>query len=196
MAILVATLALIIIACGGDTPAALTGIVREPAPNVGDVVLPDVTNGGQDFATRAEPGRLLLVYFGYTSCPDICPTTMADLRAAVRGLEADADRIDVAFITVDPDRDLPERVADYVHAFFDEGLALRTDDDAQLEAAAERYGASFEVAAATDGSIEVAHSAFLYAVDSDGYIRVQWPFGAEPEDMQRDMELLLARGVA
>lgn len=190
-----AVAALLAVGCGDDSPAGLTGIVREPAPDVGGVVLPDEANGGSDFATRAEPGRLLLVYFGYTSCPDICPTTLADLRTAVRGLGDDGDRVDVAIITVDPDRDVPERVADYIHAFFDDGHALRTEDQNQLAAAADKYGAAFEVTTTADGTIEVAHSAFLYVVDSGGRILVQWPFGTLSEDMQKDLEYLFAEGV-
>ena len=194
-AIVAAVFSLFVAACGASSPAVLTGMVREPAPDVGGVVLPYEANGGRDFTTRAEPGRLLLVYFGYTSCPDVCPTTLADLRTAVQGLGDEGERVDVAIITVDPDRDVPERVTNYLHAFFDDGHALRTGDPAQLAAAADRYGAAYEVTTTADGSVEVAHSAFLYVVDSAGRILVQWPFGTLSEDMKNDLAYLFAEGV-
>lgn len=141
----------------------------------------------------AEPDRVLVVYFGYTSCPDICPTTMADLRLAVQQLGDDAERIDVAFVTVDPGRDDAERITRYIQAFFPDGHALRTDDPVRLEEAAFPFGAAYQVVTHEDGEVEVAHSAFLYAIDSDGVVQVQWPFGFTSEDMASDLEKLLKR---
>ena len=98
--------ALTIGACGGDPPRELAGYRREPAPLVGDLSLPDLTEQGTDLSLRAEPGHLLVVYFGYTNCPDFCPTTLSDLKLAMRRMDADdAARIDVAMVTVDPVRE-------------------------------------------------------------------------------------------
>ena len=188
--LLLVTLALTATACGGDSIEGLAGIVREPYPFVGDVVLPDTSNSGADFATRAPDAEILVVYFGYTTCPDVCPTTMADLRSALRDLGDDAERVSVAVVTVDPDRDTPDKLANYVHAFFDDGHSLRTTDDEVLQQAADMYGASYGVTARDDGLIDVEHSAFLYAVNSEGNIVVQWPFGMEPEDMANDLQYL------
>ena len=77
-------------------PAGLAGMVRSPLANVADVVLPSVSNGNEDFAMMAAEGGLLVAYFGYLSCPDVCPTTMADLRRAVTDMGTDADRVRVA----------------------------------------------------------------------------------------------------
>ena len=83
-------------------------------PTVGDLALPDLTADGDRFALRAEPGECSVVYFGYTNCPDFCPTTLSDLRLAIRRLsDGLADRVEVAMATVDPDRDIPV-LADYV----------------------------------------------------------------------------------
>lgn len=180
-------------ACGGDSASGLSGIVREPYPYVGDVVFPDTANGGTDFVTSAADEEILVVYFGYTTCPDVCPTTMADLRSALRDLGEDADRVSVAMITIDPNRDVPDTLANYVHTFFDDGHSLRSTDAQVLEQAADRYGASFSVAARDDGLFDVEHSAFLYVVDSDGHLVVQWPFGMESEDMANDLRYLFDR---
>jgi protein SCO1/2 len=118
----------VLTACGDAAPEPLMGMVRTPLANVGHVTLPAVSEGGSQFVTRAEPDKVLIVYFGYTACPDICPTTMADLRGAVNEMASDADRVDVALITVGPDRDTPEVLTKYIHVFFDDGIAFRTDD--------------------------------------------------------------------
>ena len=77
-------------ACGGDERE-LVGLTRDPEPQVDGVALPDVSRGGAPFDFRAPDGGLLVVYFGYTNCPDVCPTTMADLRVALDDLGDDAD---------------------------------------------------------------------------------------------------------
>lgn len=178
-------------ACGDSTPEPLMGMVRTPPPNVGHVALPAVSEGGTQFVTKAEPGHLLVVYFGYTACPDICPTTMSDLRRAVQEMESGGDRVDVAFITVDPDRDVPHRLTNYIQTFFEDGIALRTEDAGVLAQAATDYGAAYEVEVADDGMVEVAHSAFLYAVDETGVVLVQWPFGMTSDHMRSDLENIM-----
>ena len=92
---------LVLTACGGETPYVPAGIVRTPAPDVSDLVLPDVTNG-VDLAFQAEPGGILIVYWGYTACPDICPTTLVEVRKALRDLGDLADSVGVAMVTVTP----------------------------------------------------------------------------------------------
>jgi protein SCO1/2 len=183
-------LALAATSCGSDGVDAPTGIVREPAPDVGAVSLPDAATGAA-FSTRADPGEVLVVYFGYTSCPDVCPTTLADLRQALRELGDDGDKVEVAMVTVDPGRDDPERLTSYVQSFVAGAHALRTDDPSELGAAAEAYGVSYDVTTTAEGDIEVAHSAFLYAVDAAGLIRLQWPFGISAEDLENDLAFLL-----
>ena len=191
----VLAVALVASACGDDEPQALAGIVREPYPDVGAVALPDATRGGAPFTTTAEEGGLLMVYFGYASCPDICPTTLADLRRAMQMVGDDAERIDVAMVTVDPFRDTPEILASYIQAFFPQGHALVTSDQTLLGDAATAFGAAYEVTQNAEGEIEVGHTALLSVVDSEGRILVQWPFGFSVEDMQRDIEILFERGV-
>ena len=169
--------------------------MRDPAPDVGSIVLPDGSMGGSEFIMKAKVGDLLLVYFGYTSCPDVCPTTLADLRNALRDLGESANRVQVAFVTIDPNRALADDLTNYIRAFFDEGHALRTADPDVLRSAADAFGADYEVTGREDGLFDVVHTAFLYAVDSDGRILVQWPFGTTPEDMTNDLAYLFDQGV-
>ncbi|MGI9647073.1 MAG: SCO family protein [Acidimicrobiia bacterium] len=179
-------------ACGGNAIGEPTGMIRQPAPNVSTVALPDESIGGAAFEMQANDGELLVVYFGYTSCPDVCPTTLADLRYAVGEMGSDGDLVDVAMITVDPDRDDAERLIAYIQTFFPGGRALRTEDDMILRSAADAFGADYEVVE-TDGEIDVGHTAFLYAIDSDGLIRLQWAFGVAAEDLHHDLRYLLEK---
>jgi len=182
----------LLVACGDDTPYVPAGLVRTPAPDVGALSLPESTGGGADFAFRAEPGHLLLLYFGYTGCPDICPTSLSDIRSALRQIGEDrAARVDVAFATVDPNRDNDSVMTAYIHAFFADGHGLRTDDPERLATVAAPLGVSYDVSTNADGYVEVIHSAWIYAIDDQGLLRLMWPFGTEPEDIAADLKYLL-----
>ena len=185
------TAVLLVSGCGEDAPYVPAGIVRTPAPDVSSVNLPEASAGGAPFAFRAEPGKLFILYFGYTACPDICPTTMADLRTALRQIGDSADRVDVGMVTIDPLRDTDELITAYVQAFFPAGHAFRTDDPEALRAAADAFGAGYEVTFDDQGVEEVIHTAFLYAIDDSGHLRLMWPFGIESEDIARDLNALL-----
>lgn len=178
-------------ACGGgDDVAELTGYTREPAPQVDTVALPDVSRGGEPFDFRADEDGVLLVFFGFTNCPDICPTTMADTRGALGDLGDDAGRVDVAMVTVDPDRDT-DVLTDYVQGFVDDAHAIATDDPAALRQAADSFGVSYEVATSPSGEVEVGHSGYLFAVDDAGALRLTWPVGVSRDDLAADLEVLL-----
>lgn len=188
-----ASIALLAVLVAGCSEPELTGFVRDPAPVVADVSLPDVSGGGEEFALRADPDRVLLVYFGYTSCPDVCPTTLADTRTALSRIGDDAERVDFAMATVDPGRDTDEVITGYVQSFLPEAHALRTEDDAALRAAVEPFGADYSVSSNEAGDIEVIHTGSLYAVDETGTLLVTWPFGTSIEDLSNDLEILVAQ---
>jgi protein SCO1/2 len=187
MALFVTVLA----ACSSEA-AELAGYTRTPAPESGRLSLPDASAAGTDFHLKAEPGGLLLVYFGFTSCPDVCPTTLADIRTALGDLGDDANRIGLAMVTVDPARDSDEILTGYVQSFVPGAHALRTEDDAALADVAFVLGAAYDVSIADDGSVEVVHTAHVYVIDDAGYLALTWPFGTEPSDMASDLEILLA----
>lgn len=190
-------------ACGGsDTSsdaAALSGVVREPAPAVDGTALPSLTDPGTDVEFRAQPGGIEVVYFGFTNCPDVCPTTLSDYRAALNRLERDepgvTDRIDTLVVTVDPKRDL-DVLPEYASTFVPDAVAAGTMDEDLLLAAAQPFGVSYDVRTLDDGTIEVDHSPFLYAVDDQGQLVLTWQFGASPTDMANDLDILLDRAVA
>lgn len=199
----VASLSALVIGCtASETTASLAdfdGAVSRPIPtsgvlgnSVAEVSLPDVGNDGESMRFIAPDGGVLVAYFGYTFCPDVCPTTLADLRTALKGLGADASNVEVAMATVDPGRDSDDVITNYLHAFFPKGHPLRTDDDDDLRAAADAFGVQYSVIEGANGTIEVAHSGLLFAVDDIGEIRAVWPFGVEPETIARDITSMLS----
>ncbi|MDA3005045.1 MAG: SCO family protein [Actinomycetota bacterium] len=113
--------ALLLVGCGGEgageQASGLAGFTRDPVPRVGGVSLPGVGPGGRGkpVPMRAKPGNLLVVYFGFASCPDVCPTTLSDVRGALKRLPADQrKRVEVAMVTVDPTRDTANVMRSYV----------------------------------------------------------------------------------
>lgn len=193
----VAAAAVLLAACGGDDAGGeLTGAVREPPPAVDEHTIPSLTAPGEEIEFRAEEDGLQVVYFGYTNCPDVCPTTLADLTVALRKLpDGMAERVETVMITVDPRRDL-ELLPDYVQSFIPDADAAGTLDDAVLSAVAQPFGVVYEVRELDDGTIEVDHSPFLYAVDDRGELALSWQFGASSDDMAADIEKLLERSSA
>lgn len=172
----------------------LAGVVRDPALEVAQVTLPDAEDGAP-VAMRADDGQLLVVYFGYTSCPDVCPTTLSDIKVALGDLPDElARRVRVAMVTVDPERDTPEVLTGYLDHFFDRFTALRTEDPDDLRDAAAAFGVQFEVEAHEPGaSYAVSHSAITYVIDDTGTVVVEWPFGFESTDMASDLRYLLTK---
>ena len=168
----------------------LAGIVRDPAPAVDATTLPSLTNAGEDVTFRADPGGLRAVYFGYTNCPDVCPTTMADWTVALRRLPPEvAEQVSTVMVTVDPERD-NDILTGYVQSFVPDAEAAGTLDAERLAAAAEPFGVSYDVTTNDDGEIEVSHSGFLYLVGDDGTLLVTWPFGTSSEEMAADVQQL------
>lgn len=183
-------LALFAVACSAE-PAALSGFVRDPLPDVSVASLPDASNSGADFTMRAPANELLILYFGYTSCPDVCPTTLADLRSALRELGDESEKVTVAMATIDPERDTPEVITRYVQSFIPGAHGLRTDIPEDLRAAADVFGADYGVSVDDEDKYEVFHTAHLYAIDDQGLLQVTWPFGTEPENLAADIGILL-----
>jgi protein SCO1/2 len=196
--LLTALVAVLVAACGGasgqtDTAPQYSGIVRTPPPVLDRTKLPDVADGGTPTALRgADTDGILLVYFGFTRCPDVCPTTLADLRTALKPLPPELrNRITVAMVTIDPERDTPKMLTNYLRSFFPDGIPLRTTDTATLDQVVKDFAAAYTVTKNADGKVDVVHSAFLYAIGPDGRLIVQWPFGTTSDVINHDLRIAL-----
>ena len=137
-------------------------------------------------------GKVVAVFFGYTHCPDVCPTTLSDFAAALQQLGPQAERVQVIFVTVDPERDTPELLKAFVPAFNPAFLGMVADAET-LRLLAKEYKVVYQktsVKAADDYLID--HSAGTYVYDQKGNIRLLMPYGSSPEAIARDLRTLLS----
>lgn len=142
----------------GSTPALRFAMTR-----VGD---------GKPVTAADYRGKIVMLYLGYTNCPDVCPTTLANLASVLRRLGPDANHVRVLFVTVDPNRDTPQLLKEYVENFAPQIDGLRGTAD-QLEALARRYRLVYSVEPETkDHPYEVTHSSAIYVFDGSGAARL------------------------
>ncbi len=164
------------------------GYRRLPTPDVSTTELVDFATSpqGLPFVPVADTGEILLVYFGYLSCPDVCPTTVADFGRALDKLPGDlAQRVSFAMVSVDPERDQGSEIVDYVTVFIDRGHGLLAADPSGLAAATEAFGVQFEIEDhdSDHTEYEVGHSATVFAIDEDGLIIWEFTYPSAPDDL-------------
>jgi protein SCO1/2 len=135
-------------------------------------------------------GKVVVLFFGYVHCPDVCPTTMADLAQVMTKLGPDAARVQVLFVTVDPERDTRELLSQYVPAFSPAFLGL-SGDKAATEAVARAFDVVYQKQPAKTG-YNMDHSSGAFVIDQKGRVRLLAPFGQQSAWMEQDIRLLLA----
>ena len=166
------------------------GVLYDPPQAAFDFQLS--TGGDRPVSLKDFNGKAVLLFFGYTSCPDICPNTLAILRQVYTDLRDQADRVQIIYITVDPDRDTPQRVQDYAAIFHPDFIGLSGSQPA-LEPVWQAYGVYREIDD-TSGSAAgylVTHSARLYLIDPQGKLLLSYSYGTPAEDILTDVRLLL-----
>ncbi|MFY7976162.1 MAG: SCO family protein [Rubrivivax sp.] len=137
-------------------------------------------------------GRIVVVFFGFTQCPDVCPTTLVELAEIRKALGPDGERVQGIFVTVDPERDTPEVVQAYVDNFGAGFVALRGTLD-ETRAVAKHFRVYFnKVPGKTEGSYTLDHTAGSYVFDTQGRIRLFTRHGMGPEALKSDLSRLLA----
>lgn len=136
-------------------------------------------------------GKFVFLYFGYTFCPDACPTTMATLAQLEQQLGTDADQVEVIMISVDPERDTVEKLAEYV-AYFDDSFVGLTGDKAAIDAAGAPFGLYYEKeeSSAATGYL-ISHTTRVYLLDPEQNARVAYALDATVDDMAADIQFLL-----
>ena len=174
-----------------EKPASFRGTTYvEPYPAAPDFELAKVDESS--FRLNEMRGKITLLFFGYTSCPDVCPTTLAELNQALGKLaEGDADRVQVVFITVDPERDTPERIQAYVNHFNENFIGLTGSED-KLSKIWSDYGVFREIVEGTSAAgYLVNHTARTTLIDGNGYLRISFGFAIPVEDIVHDLKLIL-----
>jgi protein SCO1/2 len=137
-------------------------------------------------------GKVVALAFGFTYCPRICPVTLANLARVFETLGAAAAEVQVVFVSVDPERDTPQRMREYL-SFFNPAFVGATGTPQQLAAVQREFGISAKKAVSQDEKLgyEVHHSSFVYLIDRDGRLRLLMPFGKTADDLAHDIGLLL-----
>jgi protein SCO1 len=157
-------------------------------------VAPDFTltrADGTQFRLSEMHGKIVALFFGYTSCPDVCPTTLAELKQALEKLGNKADQVQVLFVTVDPQRDTPERVQEYVDHFNPDFVGL-SGSESDLAKVWNDYGVFVEIVDGVSAAgYLVNHTARVTLIDQQGNLRVSFPFETPVEDVAHDLNLLL-----
>jgi cytochrome oxidase Cu insertion factor (SCO1/SenC/PrrC family) len=153
----------------------------------GDFRLTDHNNN--PFELNQLQGKLVLLFFGYTYCPDICPSELAILVAVLNELNDQAGRVQGVFVSLDPERDTPEILHDYV-SYFNQGLIGLTGSSHDVARVARQYRVNYQRHDREDGGYSIDHSASLYLIDHQGRLTAVVPYGMPPEHL-----LKLVRGV-
>ncbi|WP_299028530.1 SCO family protein [uncultured Thermanaerothrix sp.] len=144
------------------------------------------------FTLSDQRGKIVLLFFGYTYCPDVCPTTLADLNAALKRLGRQAENIKVVFISVDPRRDTLQRAQSYAAAFNPAFIGL-SGEEVDLQPIWQAYGVYRQVRdeVSRGESYLVDHSARVYLIDAQGNLRLTYAFGTSADDLVNDLRLIL-----
>jgi protein SCO1/2 len=137
-------------------------------------------------------GKVVVLFFGFTQCPDVCPTTLATLADVMTRLGPDADRVQVLFVTLDPERDTPAVIAPYVTAFDPRFVGLYGDRDQTAKAAREFRVFFQKVQGSTAGTYTIDHTAASYAIDRDGRLRLYIRHAQSAEDVAADLRRLIS----
>ncbi len=173
-------------------PPVLHGTVLQSPDLPTDFTL--INAQGEEVHLRDLQGKWTLLYFGYTFCPDVCPTTLADLRSMNVALGDKADKVQVVFVSLDPERDTPERMGAYTAAFDPTFIGLTGSLDA-VDAAATEFGVFYEKheSAGASGYL-VDHTSTVSLIDPDGYLRMVIPYGVPGADIASDLQYFMRRG--
>jgi protein SCO1/2 len=137
-------------------------------------------------------GKVVVLFFGFTQCPDVCPTTLATMADVMKRLGADADRVQVLFVTVDPERDSQAVIGPYVTAFDPRFIGLYGDREATARAAREFKVFYQKVPGRTEGTYGIDHTAASYVIDAQGRLRLYVRHQQTAEDLAADLRLLLS----
>jgi protein SCO1/2 len=163
--------------------------VFEPARVAPDFTLP--SSRDDQFTLSKHRGKLLVLGFGFSHCPNVCPITLANLAQTVKNLGPLADQVQVVYVTVDPERDTATRLREYLANFNPSFIGI-TGTAEELTVVRQAYGiiAKNEVEK-KGGTSQVHHSSFVYLIDREGLLRALVPFGKSADDITHDIKILL-----
>jgi len=162
---------------------------EEPHPSAPEISLRRAD--GELFSLSDQQGKIVLLFFGYTSCPDVCPTTLAEMKMLMDELGDLSKNVQVVFVSVDPDRDTSEKVQTYVNHFHPSFLGL-SGTKIELSPIWKNYSiVREEVQSDSSFGVIINHTAILFLVDQKGNLRLSFPYQTPVRDIAHDIKLLL-----
>jgi protein SCO1/2 len=189
LAALLITAAVSLTGCGTGTPP--VGQLKDITGMMPELEFDMTSETGAKVTAKDFRGAPVLLYFGYTSCPDVCPTTLAMVRAALADLGARGRNVHVLFVTVDPGRDTTAKLATYLGYFGPQFVGL-TGDDGALKHLTKRYRVGYSVGTPdANGNYEVTHSSAVFVFDDKGEARYLVRWGDQPEAIARALAKLV-----
>jgi protein SCO1/2 len=176
-----------------NLPPQLHGIQLQSPRVAEDFTL--TTSTGETKSLSDFRGKYVVLFFGYTFCPDVCPTTLNDLQQLVKELGAErASDIQVVMVSVDPERDTPEQLATYLN-YFDPAFLGMTGSVEEIQPVASQFGIFFErQPGSANTSYLVDHTSAVTVIDPEGYVRMIFTYGVKGEEMASDIAYLMRRG--
>jgi protein SCO1 len=176
-----------------NLPPTLHGILLESPRVAEDFTLP--TSTGDPMSLSDFRGKYVAIFFGYTYCPDVCPTTLNDLQQMVKSLGAErADDVQVLMISVDPERDTPEQLATYLD-YFDPSFIGMTGSVEDIQPVASQFGIFFERQPGSENTgYLVDHTSAVTIIDPEGHVRMIFTYGVQGADMASDLAYIMRRG--
>ena len=172
-------------------PPPLRGVDIQSSRTAYDFALPSATSVVRLSDFR---GKVVAVFFGYTFCPDVCPTTLAELNAVMDMLGPQSEDVQVLYISVDPERDTPLRANQYAQGFHSAFIGLSGTPD-EITRVSTAFGAVYEKVPVPDSAAGylMQHTASVFVIDRQGRLRTMWPFGMARDDIVSDIRSLLGQ---
>ena len=162
-------------------------VIQSPEPSY-DFTLTSVDG---DVSLSDFRGKIVLIYFGYTFCPDICPGTLGNVAQALRNMGTQADDVQLIMVSLDPERDTPEKLAEYMGHFHPSFIGV-TGSKEKLDEVAALYGIFYQKAEGSDATgYLIDHTATLMVLDREGYLKLVFPFGVTAQEIADDLKYMI-----
>jgi len=162
-------------------------VIQSPEPSY-DFTL---TGANGDVSLSDFRGKLVLIYFGYTFCPDICPATLANVGQALNQIGAKAEDVQLIMVSLDPERDTPEKLAEFVGHFHPSFIGI-TGTKEEIDTVASLYGIFYQVNQGSDATkYLIDHTATLLVIDREGYLKLVFPFGVTAQEIADDLKYMI-----
>ena len=162
-------------------------VIQSPEPSYNFTL----TGANGDVSLSDYRGKMVLMYFGYTFCPDICPGTLANAAKALRNMGDKADEVQLIMVSLDPERDTPEKLAEYTGHFYPSFIGI-TGTKEQIDEIAALYGIYYKINEGSEATgYLIDHTATMMVLDREGYLKLVFPYGVTSEEIADDLKYML-----